>query len=157
MSQKLFSFLKLFLWIQLFLLIVRQTLDFLGIQWLMIFVNFISILVTISALFHHFLIHFLFQFFLIFYNFFVIFCYFESKENLLSFDSNSHSFVSVIVSTHVTLNESQLKACVRAVESVQSVLHSVISLTLLTLFGLYFRKLRKKQKQQNSKSKSIVR
>lgn len=66
---------KIFLSIQLLLLIFRQIIDFAGIQWLMIIVNAIAIIVTITAFFGYLLLYASFQVLLILYNIFVILIY----------------------------------------------------------------------------------
>ncbi|KAH9398224.1 hypothetical protein TYRP_019233 [Tyrophagus putrescentiae] len=66
---------KVFLALQLLLLIFRQMIDFAGIQWLMIIVNAVAIIVTITAFFGHLRLYAAFQGFLILYNVFVILIY----------------------------------------------------------------------------------
>ena len=66
---------KIFLAIQLLLLIFRQLIDFAGIQWLMIIVNAVAIIITITAFFGHLRLYGSFQVFLILYNVFVILVY----------------------------------------------------------------------------------
>ncbi|XP_075590589.1 uncharacterized protein LOC124490515 [Dermatophagoides farinae] len=66
---------KIFLTLQLLLLIFRQMIDFAGIQWLMILVNALAIIITITGFFGHLLIYASFQIFLIIYNIYVICVY----------------------------------------------------------------------------------
>lgn len=66
---------KIFLAIQLLLLIFRQLIDFAGIQWLMIVINAVAIIITITAFFGHLRLYGFFQVFLILYNIFVILVY----------------------------------------------------------------------------------
>lgn len=76
---------KIFLAIQLLLLIFRQLIDFAGIQWLMIIVNAVSIIITITAFFGHLRLYGIFQIALIFYNLFVICVY----SHLITFSLDS--------------------------------------------------------------------
>ena len=90
---------KIFLVIQLLLLIFRQLIDFAGIQWLMIIVNAIAIIITITAFFGHLRLYGSFQVFLIIYNIFVISVYarlitisggtYYSHEDFVSSTDNS--------------------------------------------------------------------
>lgn len=66
---------KFFLSLQLLLLCFRQVIDFAGIQWLMILVNGLAIIVTITAFFGFLKFYFGFQLFLIVYNLYVIAVY----------------------------------------------------------------------------------
>lgn len=84
---------KIFLAIQLLLLIFRQMIDFAGIQWLMIIVNAVAIIVTITAFFGHLRLYASFQGFLILYNVFVILIYGRFIQ-LSGFGHSSEDFVS---------------------------------------------------------------
>lgn len=66
---------KIFITLQLTLLIIRQMIDFAGIQWLMIMVNAVSIIITITAFFGYLMLYASFQLLLIVYNIFVICVY----------------------------------------------------------------------------------
>lgn len=66
---------KIFLTLQLLLLIFRQMIDFAGIQWLMILVNALAIIITITAFFGYLLLYASFQVLLIIYNIYVICVY----------------------------------------------------------------------------------
>ncbi|XP_075677600.1 LOW QUALITY PROTEIN: uncharacterized protein LOC113790472 [Dermatophagoides pteronyssinus] len=66
---------KIFLTLQLLLLIFRQMIDFAGIQWLMILINALAIIITITGFFGYLLFYITFQLFLILYNIYVICVY----------------------------------------------------------------------------------
>lgn len=84
---------KIFLAIQLLLLIFRQMIDFAGIQWLMILVNAFAIIITITAFFGHLRLYASFQGFLIVYNIFVILVY-GRIIHLAGFAHSNEDFVS---------------------------------------------------------------
>jgi len=152
----LLSSLVSLLWLQLLLLIFRQVIDFCGVQWLMIFVNFLSILVSISALFHYFLFYFCFQFFLIFYNLFVICVYLrvirKDFQHFLSLDANSKSFFHHLLQNHFSFGEKQLENCVQTIECFQAFIHLLLIAFIETLFVIHLRRIRRKLKQQNDKT-----
>lgn len=84
---------KIFLAIHLLLLVFRQMIDFAGIQWLMIIVNAIAIIITITAFFGHLRLYGIFQIVLIVYNLFVIGVY--SRLITLSNESTTPTVVSL--------------------------------------------------------------
>lgn len=162
--------LKCLLFIQLFFLIFRQIIDFSGIQWTCIIVNFVAILVTISALFHYsLLLYYCFQFLLIFYNLFVILLYLEISMlhslslsvHALALDHNARSFWYTIVGHMFDHNNQQqsrdeqlIESFVNYIEIIQSFIHLIISLVLLILISIHFRNERRIRLKQNSKSES---
>lgn len=91
---------KIFLAIQLLLLIFRQLIDFAGIQWLMILVNAIAIIITITAFFGHLRLYASFQVFLILYNIYVICVY----ARFIAISNSSYSNEDFVSSTDHSIN-----------------------------------------------------
>ncbi|XP_054156819.1 uncharacterized protein LOC128955198 [Oppia nitens] len=138
--------LRVLLWTQLSALIVRQSLDFCGVQWLSVFVNFVAILVTIAALFGHLVLHALFQLPLIVYNCFVCLLYSRFPEALPVLalaDPQSQSALHSLLAG---------QTAVRVAESVQAVSHLAISAALMAALFHRFRRHRSRRKHRNSKT-----
>lgn len=87
---------KIFLTLQLLLLIFRQMIDFAGIQWLMILVNALAIIITITAFFGYLLLYASFQVLLIIYNIYVICVY----SRMITLDNITIMPTSMITKEH---------------------------------------------------------
>ncbi|KAH9423287.1 hypothetical protein DERP_003565 [Dermatophagoides pteronyssinus] len=171
---------KIFLTLQLLLLIFRQMIDFAGIQWLMILINALAIIITITGFFGYLLFYITFQLFLILYNIYVICVYARfitldtfgditssTTTNLYKSDIIDHHHQQSnypIVHTSPLLPSAQLLSfdqnsheslvdlCVQYIEIAIASLHIFISLLAIGLILLKYKHERDKFLRNNDKT-----